>query len=324
MQFSLAPYRDDLAEGPDVWHCNWIEASDETKLRVCTWRCDAPLGTVFLLQGRTEYIEKYGRVVKMFVDCGWSVVAIDWRGQGYSDRPEHDPMQGYVDHFAEYQHDIDALINYANAQNLPKPWNMLGHSMGGCIGLRALHRHPSEFDHVAFSGPMWGIEFGALINPLAGAIAKIGIGLGMAKSYVPTTTSECYLLSGEFEGNRLTNDPESWSYMVTQVKEDQDLRLGGPSFSWVNAAVLEMKELMSSTPPNIPALTLLGTDEAVVKAQNIRNYMAKWQNSILWEIQKGRHEVLMEKHELLNKLINGIHAFFRDDVVTDTTIVAAE
>ena len=42
-------------------------------------------------------------------------------------------MQGYVDHFAQYQQDIDALIDYAKSIDLPKPWNMVGHSMGGCM-----------------------------------------------------------------------------------------------------------------------------------------------------------------------------------------------
>ena len=39
----------------------------------------------------------------------------------YSERPEHDPMQGYVDHFAQYQQDIDALIDYAKSTICPNP-----------------------------------------------------------------------------------------------------------------------------------------------------------------------------------------------------------
>ena len=323
MHYADAPYRHDLADGPTEWSCHWITADDGTKLRVCNWTQSDPRGTVFVFQGRTEYIEKYGRIAQMLVQCGWNVVAIDWRGQGYSERPDHDPMQGYVDHFAQYQQDIDALIDYAKSIDLPKPWNMVGHSMGGCIGLRALHRRSDEFDHVTFSAPMWGIEFGTLMNPFAGTIAKIGVSLGFAKSYVPSASSECYLLTGEFDGNRLTNDPENWRYMVDQVKGDAELRLGGPSFSWVNAAVIEMNDLMSSTPPDVPAMTLLGTDEAVVSAKNIRDHMTKWDNSILLEIHNGRHEVLMERNDLIRKLIRDIDAFFRDDVIVEGALIAA-
>jgi len=319
-----APYRHDLADGPAEWSCHWIMADDGTKLRVCNWAQAAPRGTVFVFQGRTEYIEKYGRVAQMLVDFGWKVIAIDWRGQGYSERPEHDPMQGYVDHFAQYQKDIDALVDYAKAVDLPEPWNILGHSMGGCIGLRALHRRGDEFDHVIFSAPMWGIEFGPLMNSFASTIAKIGVSLGFAKSYVPSANSDCYLLKGKFDGNRLTNDPENWHYMVNQVKGDQELRLGGPSFSWVNAAVTEMDALMSSAPPNIPAMTLLGTDDAVVSQKNIHDHMKKWDNGILLEIQNGRHEVLMERSDLVQKLIRDIDAFFRDDLIVESALIAAE
>ena len=77
---------------------------------------------------------------------------------------------------------------------------------------------------------MWGIEFGTFMNPFASTIAKIGVSLGFAKSYVPSASSECYLLTGEFDGNRLTNDPENWRYMVDQVKGDQELRLADPVF----------------------------------------------------------------------------------------------
>ena len=92
-----------------------------------------PRGTVFVFQGRTEYIEKYGRIAQnvgsvRLERCGDRLAA--WR---YSERPEHDPMQGYVDHFAQYQQDIDALIDYAKSIDLPKPLEHGGHSMGGCI-----------------------------------------------------------------------------------------------------------------------------------------------------------------------------------------------
>ena len=121
MRYADAPYRNDLADGPAEWLCHWIAAEDGTKLRVCNWIHAAPRGTVFVFQGRTEYIEKYGRIAQMLITYGWNVVAIDWRGQGYSERPEHDPMQGYVDNFAQYQQDIDALIDYAKSTDLPKP-----------------------------------------------------------------------------------------------------------------------------------------------------------------------------------------------------------
>ena len=85
-----------------------------------------------------------------------------------------------------------------------------------------------------------------------------------------------------------------------------------------------MNDLMSSTPPNVPAMTLLGTDEAVVSEKNMCDHITKWNNGILLEIQNGRHEVLMERNDLIQKLIRDIDAFFRDDVIVEGALIAAE
>lgn len=81
---------------------------------------------------------------------------------------------------------------------------------------------------------------------------------------------------------------------------------------------------MSSAPPNIPAMTLLGTDEAVVSQKNIRDHMKKWDNGILLEIQNGRHEVFMERSDLIQKLISDIDAFFRGEVIVEHALIATE
>ena len=129
-----------------------LDLADDGTKRVCIGP-EQP-GERFRFQG-AQNIEKYGRVAQMLIQCGWNVVRLI--GVAKDTRtPEHDPMQGYVDHFAEYQQDIDALFDYAKSIDLPKPWNMVGHSMGGCIGFRAIHRRGDEFDHVTFSAPMWG------------------------------------------------------------------------------------------------------------------------------------------------------------------------
>jgi hypothetical protein len=52
--------------------------------------------------------------------------------------------------------------------------------------------------------------------------------------------------------------------------------------------------------------------------------MNKWDNGILLNIQNGRHEVLMERRDLIEKLVRDIDAFFRDDVICDDVLIAAQ
>ncbi len=82
-----------------------VTASDGMVLRAAHW---APTtrearGTVCILQGRAEFIEKYFEVVEELRGRGFGVVAFDWRGQGHSGRQVGNPRKGYVRRFDDYR-----------------------------------------------------------------------------------------------------------------------------------------------------------------------------------------------------------------------------
>ena len=139
-----APLFSAVADGPEGGRAFWVTAADGVRLRLGLWTHPGAQGTVLLLPGRTEYVEKYGRAAGDLRARGFATVVIDWRGQGLADRPLDDPMSGHVGDFAEYQLDFDAMVGFARAQGLPEPYYLMAHSMGGCIGLRALLRGSSS------------------------------------------------------------------------------------------------------------------------------------------------------------------------------------
>ena len=69
---------------------------------------------------------------------GFHVLAADWRGQGMSDRLQADRRPGHAIDFADFQRDVVELVIAAQDLDLPQPWHLLAHSMGGAIGLGAL------------------------------------------------------------------------------------------------------------------------------------------------------------------------------------------
>lgn len=103
-----APFDQVLAEGPENVRAYWVTASDGVRLRVAVWPTQTPRGTIVLFPGRTEYVEKYGRVAQDFTAAGYAVTAIDWRGQGRADRVFEDPRLGHVGEFQDYQKDVAA------------------------------------------------------------------------------------------------------------------------------------------------------------------------------------------------------------------------
>ena len=290
---SVAPLHADVDEGPADGRAYWLNAADGVRLRVAVWNSDAAQGTVLLLPGRTEYVEKYGRAAGDLAARGLCTVAIDWRGQGLSDRPFEDRMTGHVGDFAEYQADLDAMVAFVRRHGLPEPYYLMSHSMGGCIALRGLIRG-LPVQAAAFSAPMWGILMAAWMRPLALAISTASQWFNFDGRYAPGTGASTYVLSAPFAGNSLTSDPDMWEYMKRQAQAHPDLSLGGPSLGWLKAALAECHALTLLPSPDVAAICALGTQEKIVDVGPVHARMAVWSRGTLDMYPGAEHEVLME------------------------------
>lgn len=287
-----APFYADVADGPEGGEALWLTAADGVRCRVAVWAAGAD-GTVILLPGRTEYAEKYGRAAGDLARRGFATLVIDWRGQGLADRALADAMVGHVADFAEYQLDLDAAMALADEMGLPEPRYLMSHSMGGCIGLRALTR-ALPFRAAVFSAPMWGISMAAWMRRLAQVISSLSGRLGMAHRYAPGTGAKTYVTEADFAENVLTTDAGMWAYMRNQVQAHPDLALGGPSLGWLNAALAECRALAMLPAPKLPTICALGTAEKVVDPAPVHLRMAGWGNGQLDLYPGAEHEVMME------------------------------
>jgi lysophospholipase len=309
MQLEPAPYYSDVAYGPGGGAAYWLKSSGTVRLRVGCWPLAGAKGTVLIFPGRTEYIEKYGQIAKGFADRGLAAVAIDWRGQGLSDRLLDDPLIGHVEHFPDYQKDVDALLRAARALKLPRPYFLLAHSMGGAIGLRAA-MEGLPVKAAAFSGPMWAISLPVHLRAFAWGMAHLMPIIGQGHRLPPGTKLENHILADGYEDNLLTRDARQFEIMHEQLTRHPDLILGGPSFIWLREALLETHHLVERPAPNIPCLTYLGSEESIVDAGEIHRRMARWNNGTLEVIDQGRHEILMEDPKLVSRVLDEIVALF--------------
>jgi len=286
-----APFHAELADAPPGVTCVWLKPGP-VRIRVAWWKVGKK-GTVLLLPGRTECIEKYGRAAGDLTQRGFSVITIDWRGQGLSDRALPDRMSGHVGDFAEYQADLDAMLAEAGRAGLPKPYFLIAHSMGGAIGLRALIRG-LPIRAAVFSAPMWGISMAAWLRPVASLVTALARPLGLGHRYAPSTSPESYPLQVPFDGNVLTSDREMWAYMRRQIEVVPDLGLGGPTITWLGAALTECAGLMAAPAPDVPTICALGTAEKVVDVPPVHLRMAGWANGQLDLYPGAEHEIMME------------------------------
>ena len=293
MSLSPAPYHSDIAHGPSGGAAHWTKTSDDIRVRIGHWPLEGANGTVLIFPGRTEFIEKYGQIAQGLSTHGLASAAIDWRGQGLADRIAENPLIGHVDHFTDYQKDVAAMVRAARELDLPRPYFLLGHSMGGAIGLRAV-MEGLAVRSVVFSGPMWGIKIAPHLKPLAWTLSNVLPRFGQGYRLPPGTRLEHHVLADGFEDNLLTRDRTQFDIMRKQLVDHPELILGGPSLIWLREALAETRHLAGRGSPNISCLTFLGSNERIVDIPAIHARMNAWKNGHLEIVPDGEHEVLME------------------------------
>ena len=306
---SEAPLYAEVAQGPADGRAVWLTAADGVRIRAAVWNGSARRGTVILLPGRTEYVEKYGRTATVLAAAGYATLSVDWRGQGLADRALKDRSVGHVRDFAEYQADMAALLDFATRDGLPQPLYLLAHSMGGCIGLRSLMRG-APVRAAVFSAPMWGIVMPKGARPLVQVVATASGWFRFAHLRMPTTPVRTLVVDTPFAGNDLTTDEGMWDYMRAQAQAHPDLTLGGPSLGWMKAALQECAALARLPSPDCPMVCALGSLERIVEVAPIQDRVARWPGARLDRYAGAEHEVLMERQTHRDAFVANATALF--------------
>lgn len=121
-----------------------VAAEDELKLNFYFWKTKDPKGAVVISHGWSEHAGRYHGLANWFVDHGYSVYALDHRGHGKSEG-----KRGHVRRWTDYARDLELLRSMVTEEKQ----YLLGHSMGGMIGIVHALEYPEQFSALAFSGP---------------------------------------------------------------------------------------------------------------------------------------------------------------------------
>jgi lysophospholipase len=308
---SEAPFFNDVAKGPETANALWITTEDGVRLRTVHWSSQPESkGTIFIFQGRSENLEKYGLLANEFESLGFDLFGVDWRGQGLSDRLHDDRVMGHIDSYSQYQKDVSAFVVAAEKLDLPKPWFMLAHSMGACIGLRALLNGVTPFSSCAFVAPMWGLNMPVWKRLIAWPLARASLFFNGGRVYAPGSGSECYVVQTPFSKNELTSDDFMYRYYISITEDLPEQRIAGASFGWVYHTMYENWELKREIPPNIPCLVVYGSDDRLVSHSAIVSIMARWPRSMTLKIAGARHDVLYEALDIRSNAIRDISTHF--------------
>lgn len=298
---------------PEGARVAYFTTSDKVQLRYATFpkTQGAPKGTVCLVHGRTEFIEKYFETIADFQSRGFAVATFDWRGQGGSQRLIRNKRLGHVRDFDDYWTDLSSFHADILLPDCPGPYYLVGHSMGGLASLHAGVRDRMMFDRIFLSAPMVALDR----QPLSMAgMARVSRGLcwlGLGRSPVGRR-SDRPASQMPFAGNPVTSDVTRFTRMVDVLKARPELEIGNPTIGWAASAFEAMAAAATDEFPGsvkIPVLMLAAARDEIVSTAAIEALGLRMRTGRHAMIAAAKHELFMETDDIRGQVFAAFDAF---------------
>lgn len=295
----------------------FLETADGVKLRYATFPKGegAPRGTICLVQGRSEFIEKYFETIADFQSRGFAVATFDWRGQGGSQRLIGNPRMGYVETFDDYWTDLKSFHGTVLLPDCPPPYHLVGHSMGGLVSLYAGMRDRMMFERIFVSSPMVG-----LATPVMGMggwarVFRVLTLLGLGRLPFSRGNTDKPPSASSFAGNPVTSDAKRYRRMVDVLEARPDLIIGAPTLRWSGAALNAMVRAARDDFPGaikIPVLMLAAACDEIVSTAATEALGLRMRTGRHLVIPAARHELFMENDAIRAQVFAAFDAFITD------------
>ena len=297
---------------PDGITAEYMETADGRKIRYALMPATGPggKGTVIILHGRNECIEKYFETMGELADRGFATATFDWIGQGGSDRTYKDPHKGYVRDFNEYVADLGQFMTDIALPDCRAPFYILAHSTGSLAAILAAPKMGNRIRRMVLMAPLLGLSGMPLghsgIRRLSGFLRFIGLG-GMYLGGGPRPRE-----TKPFLGNKLTSGEKRYRRNSRLYESHPDLALGGPTATWVNASC---RAIDTVTRPDfkmqiqIPTLIIAAGGDEIVSNKAIEQFVRGLRTGALVTIDGARHEILQEQDFYRDQALAAFDAF---------------
>lgn len=289
----------------------YFTTRDGKRLRYALFKADIRVakGTVVLLHGRNESIEKYFETIADLNRLGLWVATFDWRGQAGSQRDHRSTTAGYVRRFADYQHDLEDFLELVVLPDTRLPFFILAHSAGALVALAAAPALANRIDRMVLSAPFVALGGQALSQRSVGIMAKLMSWIGLGRR---TLTRNRTRPDQAFAGNPLTHDRERFRRNEDICRAAPFLVASRPTARWVGQALSAIEKVRKPehlASIRIPTLILAAGSDSIVPLQAIEELASYFRAGKVITIDRARHEIFQESDLYREQALAAIAAF---------------
>ncbi|HYD18963.1 MAG TPA: alpha/beta hydrolase [Patescibacteria group bacterium] len=272
----------------------------------------AAKGTIVIGGGFRENVEKYFEVMRDLNSRGFDVYMMDWRGQGGSARYINGSAKAHHEGYDEQIAMLHQFVTSIVEPTAKKPLVYMGHSMGAHIGLRYLNEHDGVFDSAILTSPMIDIVTHGMPKKLARQMAKFAKAGGYLEKYIPGGTD---WVEENFKGNNKTSDPVRFGVDNENLKANDALKIGDPTYGWVyhtfaSIDVLNDEDYLKAI--KTPILMEISGQEKIVDRPAQDRALTLLPNARRVDIADAKHEIWMERDELRNQWLKEVDNFLEE------------
>ncbi len=279
-----------------------VQTDDGLRLRYGFWPCVTAgcRGTIVLLGGRAEFMEKYLETIRELNERRYDVFSLDWRGQGLSDRMLEDSSKGYIHSYDHYLADLEMVLDNVVFPKQTTPVVIMAHSMGAHITLHYLSRFPRKIAKAVLMAPMIGIHTAPLPEVFVRHLAQWLVHNGKGQANIPKFRWNDSF-HRPFKNNRLTSDPVRFRRVQQTLIDSPRLAVESVTFGWLAAtydAIDTLHQPGFSQSITTPMLMVAAGRDRVVSNKAIQRFASRLPENEIKIIDGASHEILQERDAL--------------------------
>jgi len=283
-----------------------FEGVDEAILRgFCVRKNNVSDSAVLFLNGRGDNIKQYAEFYHDLVEAtGCHLYTFDHRGQGYSSRLTQNRWKSHVSSYDDYVEDVETFFVKFIRPKSYKKIILVGHSMGGGIGVLWATQTKNIINKMFLTAPMFEVNSPAPVWLAKPALVFLSF-IGLSKLYLIGSSGKPNI--GPYESNKLTKDKERYELMCELNKmSDGSPILVRPTNGWGLAtfrASDKIKKLISRLDFTKGTIFQASEEQYIInKAHN--DLLPKGWNIVLLDNQY--HQLLHSEDKARNIIINTI------------------